>query len=237
MKLDNVGLHAFFKSENIDFLYHANTLATSLTFIKNGGLLSRGAVESKKLFQTKQSSDNDDKRLNVWNDIFLDTIDLHGYFPRQNLYGPILFKFNIDFLLEKEYDLWITKNNPIYWANNLPDSNRYFQTIEELYSSWDDYDRQKKMITIRSIFDPILFEYIDQVIIDDPQVKVYNTHLFKETVKALRDAVIEQPILKSKFKFRQCQNCYCHSNYLNDISSQTLCKLFLPLDHPQFMNV
>ena len=99
MKLDNLELHNLYKQKDIHFLYHANSVATAITFIKQGGLLSRGAVESKGLYQTPQSSDAIDQVFNVWNDIFLDTIDLHGYFPRQNLYGPISFQFPIDFLL------------------------------------------------------------------------------------------------------------------------------------------
>ncbi len=58
-----------------------------------------------QLFQTPQLSDEIDKVVDVWNDVFFDSQDLHGYFPRQNLYGPVSFKFSIDLILNPEYFL------------------------------------------------------------------------------------------------------------------------------------
>ncbi|WP_446917456.1 hypothetical protein, partial [Klebsiella pneumoniae] len=98
MKIDNIQLHSFLRSQDITYFHHANTVATAISFIRNGGLVSRSDIERLGAFQTMQESDPEDKQYDVWGDVFLDTVDLHGYFPRQNLYGPVLFKFNIDFL-------------------------------------------------------------------------------------------------------------------------------------------
>ena len=149
MKISNRELHTFLLSKDINYVYHANTVSTSITYIQNGGLLSRGDVEDKKLNQTIQSSDDDDKLFDVWNDVFIDTHDLHSHFPRQNLYGPVLFKFNIDFLLIDDIDIWITKDNPIYWNKSLSDKDKYFQSIDELKELWDSIECQKRMTTIR----------------------------------------------------------------------------------------
>lgn len=111
------------------------------------------------MYQSPQSSDNDDKKFNVWNDIFLDTVDPHEYMRRQNRYGPVLFKFSIDFLIETDLEIWITKNNPIYWTDLTIQAEKYFATVQELRESWDSYQRQKKMVTIRGETQPILFNY------------------------------------------------------------------------------
>jgi hypothetical protein len=77
------------------YLYHANTIRTSCTFLANGGLLSRGAVEARGLQQTPQRSDGDDRRYGVWDDIWLDGVDIHAQARRENVYGPVLFIYAI----------------------------------------------------------------------------------------------------------------------------------------------
>lgn len=82
MRLDNRELHDLLIEKGVTHFYHANTLATSITFIENGGLLSRGDVETNGFFQTPQTSDADDVMFDVWHDVFIDIVDLHGLFPR-----------------------------------------------------------------------------------------------------------------------------------------------------------
>jgi hypothetical protein len=228
MKLDNESLHTLFIEKGILYLNHANTVSTSITFFEQNGLLSRGAIENKGLYQSPQSSDVLDKIFNVWNDVFLDTVDLHGYFPRQNLYGPILFKISIDFLLTENLDIWITKNNPIYWTAETPENEKYFVSVEELNDNWNLYQRQKKMVTIKNQLDPILFDYIYQIIVDDPKVKINEIHLFNEARKAIKNVVEHNLKIKNKFTTRICKSCFCTSNYLNDVNKTDLKRLFLP---------
>lgn len=116
MKLDNKKLYDLLHSKNISNLFHANTVATSITFIEEGGLLSRNDIEERGLYQTPQTSDEIDKLFDVFDDVFLDTKDLHEHFSRQNHYGPVLFKFKLELLFEENLDIWMTKNNPIYWG-------------------------------------------------------------------------------------------------------------------------
>lgn len=228
MKLNNTELHALFIEKGVTRLFHANTVSTSITFIQQNGLLSRGGVESKGLFQTPQSSDEIDKRFNIWNDVFIDTVDLHGYFPRQNLYGPVSFQFSIDFLLYEDYNVWITKDNPIYWSDAMTDENKYFQSVEELRANWDLYQRQKKMVTIRNMNEPVLFDYLIEVVVDDPRVNIGERILFNECVAGIKGAISTKPSLINKFRTRECTSCFCRDNYLNQVSVSELKKLFLP---------
>lgn len=230
MKLDNKELYALLIEKGIHYLHHANTVSTSITFISQEGLMSRGGIESNGLYQSEQSSDNDDKKYNVWNDIFLDCEDLHGYFPRQNFYGPVLFKFPVKLILKEDYNIWVTKDNPIYWNDKMTDSQKYFTSVSELREKWDLYQCQKKMITIRNVFEAISFEYLTEIIVDNPCVSVSGVVLFKESIKGLNSAIAEKTYLIEKIKERCCsKTCYCRSNYLYRVSSQDLKRLFLPI--------
>ncbi|HDL8224341.1 TPA: hypothetical protein PXQ84_004538, partial [Yersinia enterocolitica] len=228
MKIDNIQLHEFFLQKNITHLHHANTVATAISFIENGGLLSRGDIERKNAFQTKQASDQEDKLYGVWDDVFFDTADLHGFFPRQNIYGPVLFKFNINFLLCEEFDIWVTKKNPMYWTDKHSNSDRYFQDISDILRNWGDYERQQKMITIRKPYKAVLFDYLEEIIIDDPRVEIYDEiNVYDAAITAMNEVIFKNNISNYILKTRQCDYCYCHSNYLKQLSLETIINLFL----------
>jgi len=228
MKLDNSELHDLLIEKGVTHFHHANTLATSITFIENGGLLSRGDVETNGFFQTPQASDADDIMFDVWDDVFIDIVDLHGLFPRQNLYGPVLFKFNLEFLLNEDLHIWVTKNNPIYWNNTLSQEDKYFQNVQELREHWDDFDVQRKMFTIRKPRRPVLFENLEEVLIDNPQVLIDDTDLQKESQLALYRTTEGFPKIKNLIHERKCTSfCYCTDNYLKS-PVERLKNLFLP---------
>lgn len=235
MRLPNDELHAYFREIGVTRLYHANTVATSITYLQQGGLLSRGAVESLGYFQTAQDSDRVDKVVKVWNDIFFDSVDLHGLFPRQNFYGPVSFQFSVDLVLLDNLAFWITKNNPQYWNKTTPMEQRFFQSVEELRVN-KEIPTHRKMITIRGV-DIIDFTFLERVVIDNPNLLVYQEYVLKnEAISALRAVQSEE--LAGRFFVRnntECkeQKCYCHDNYLR-LHVNTLTKLFLPPDHPRF---
>lgn len=237
MKINNKSLHQFFTEKGITHFYHANSLATASSFIKENGLLSRGCVEGKGLFQTTQTSDEIDKKYDVWDDIFIDTVDLHGHFPRQNLYGPVLFRFNIDFLLEDTVEIWITKNNPVYWDENTTTEEKYFQGVNEVIQRWDEFDRQRKMVTIRKPAKPMLFESLEAIILDDPKISIYNEVIpFYEAKNVLDNLTKNKPELRELIFPRECNGCFCHDNYLNQITTVQIARLFLPHTHHNFPN-
>lgn len=240
MKMNNRKLYDLLVSKGITNFYHANTVATAITFIQQGGLLSRGDVSRLNLYQTSQSSDEKDKEFDVWDDVFIDTVDLHGLFPRQNLYGSVLFKFNLNFLINvnSDLDIWVTKNNPIYWDRNFSINEKYFCDTDELSENWDFYQTQRKMFTIRKASRAVLFESLESIILDNPGVVITKgaIDLKVEAVKALKDATEDFPDLRQKLSLRKCSNCFCQSNYLNQVPVPELYKLFLPVHHQVFNN-
>ena len=71
----------FLKKRGFSTLCHVNTAATSLTFLRNGGLLSRQYIEDHAMtcFQTMQKSDDKDKEFGIFNDIFFDVKNIWKY--------------------------------------------------------------------------------------------------------------------------------------------------------------
>jgi len=231
MRLSNQELYDFFIEKEILALYHANTVGTAITYFNNGGLMSRGLVERAGLFQTIQSSDEVDKALGVWNDTFIDTTDLHSYFNRENHYGPVLFEFDRELINNEKFEIWITKNNPIYWNQETSIEDRYFQNMKELREKWDGIQRQRKMIIIRNANKPILFNYVRRVIVDDPKVSIPNgeikVHVFNEVFHRIKATISDTHPLKGKFITRTCNSCWCTSNYLNQRTASEIKRLFL----------
>ncbi|TJZ82026.1 hypothetical protein [Paracoccus hibiscisoli] len=234
MKLVNAELHEVLSAKKVTHLFHANTVATSTSFILAGGLLSRGDVERRNIFQTPQSSDEDDKKFDVWNDIFLDAEDLHKKFQRQNKYGPVLFKFRIDFLLQGDLDVWVTKSNPIYWREGQSSNDRYFKDTSELMKAWDEPGSQQRMFTIRKPGGPVLFPYLDEITIDYFDGNVYGEqglHAGTIAVHSLFAATESFRSLRSLVKTRECTpNCYCVKNIKNELSNLERARLFCPRD-------
>jgi hypothetical protein len=77
--LNPTELYNFLQKKNIKYLYHANTVATSLLYVEQKSLLSRQYVEDNNLYQTSQYTDAKDKILGIYDDIFLDMVDIHSY--------------------------------------------------------------------------------------------------------------------------------------------------------------
>ena len=70
---------------------------------------------------------------------------------------------------------------------------------------------------------------------DNPKVMIYDKYTLSEELKnALVLATEEYPNIRSKMKFRECYSCYCHSNYLRQISQEQLSRLFLPQEHEKY---
>jgi len=159
------------KGKNIHNLYHANTVTTSCTFLKLGGLASRGYVADLGLPQTSQYTDDIDKKYGIWYDVFTDTVDIHYRASQFNWYGPVLFVLGVDILkaLPVKSEVLVTKKNPTKWIDREPIGKRFFTTQEELESSLEvgTFDQMVVVRTREEIL-PFPDEAI-QVILDDPQ--------------------------------------------------------------------
>ncbi len=55
----------------VQHLYHANTVATAISFINSGGLIARETMKRMNFHQTEQQRDGIDKALGIYDDIFL----------------------------------------------------------------------------------------------------------------------------------------------------------------------
>ncbi len=145
-----------------------NSVITSLTFINNGGLLSGKTVEKRNLTPTNQSSDEIDKKFDIYNDIFFDSVDIHERAKDVNNYGVITFVYSVDVLDEiADYDICVTKENPINWDEDIPYEKRYFSDADSLYCGFHKGDFGNH-ITVRNISEPVSFQHLKKIIIDNP---------------------------------------------------------------------
>lgn len=115
------------------YLYHGNSVITSLEFILNKRIFSREYAEKQNIMQTYQRSDNKDKEQGIFNDIFFDNSDI----GERNIcaYGPITFIFKAEKILSLEKEIKITKDNPIYIKEN---ESMYFSGLLEISKFMDD---------------------------------------------------------------------------------------------------
>ena len=111
--------------DNILF-YHANSVSTSIEFIKNKKIFSRDFGESNGFKQSEQNSDDLDRDFDIYNDIFFDNSDIAQKIT--SAYGPITFVLKATAILESDIEVRVTKKNPVYWK----DSAEYFEGLEEL---------------------------------------------------------------------------------------------------------
>lgn len=198
-------------SKNVNHLYHANSVLTSLTYINNGGLMSRSFVENSKLIQTSQMSDESDKRFDVYDDIFFDSVDLHSRMNDINYYGPVLFVYSVDVLDDIcSHDVLITRENPIYWNDTISDEEKYFTTLPDLRNEFEKGNFCQH-ITIRHINEKIGFDKLEKIILDYPgnDKTTYFEKAKYEIENALKNNHIDIAI-----ETRNCSNdCKCKEKY------------------------
>lgn len=169
MELKTSEVLSVLEEKRIKYLYHSNSVFTASHFLRLGGLCSRGYLEHAGHKQTIQKSDQGDRSLGVWHDIFLDSRDIHDWTNCSNIsfYGPVMFKFGIS-ILEQTESLWITKSNPLYWRNTTTSKKRWFQDIEELESEYEE-GKLNQHIVIRSSGGFIPFgDHLKSLMVDDP---------------------------------------------------------------------
>lgn len=115
------------------YLYHANSVITSLGFITSKKLFSRKYGENTGFPQTYQKSDEGDKQKDIFNDIFFDNSDIGSKVICY--YGPITFVFRAQEILHSEREIKITRYNPI---ENLKEP-LYFSSLSEIENQMIKY--------------------------------------------------------------------------------------------------
>lgn len=213
--MNNADVLDVMKLKGVEALHHANSVQTSCTFLRSGALLSRHAVEQRKLEQTAQSSDQADRAFGVWGDVFLDGVDIHARASRKNHYGPVLFVLDLESVLRSadlEGSLRITRENPIYWKAGQTEEGRYFMTKKDLAESYS-YGDFGKMFTFRLAEGAIpLKRYLLTVVLDDPSIPQD-----KEVFERAKDALVEAAKtsgIKLEVTRRSCSGfCRCKETY------------------------
>lgn len=217
--MQGTDVHKVLSNIRASHLHHANSVTTSVTFLREGGLLSRGLVEGRGLKQTVQSSDAIDKKYGIWESIFVDHVDIHDRGGRRkgpNQYGPVLFVFDLATLLQLPpgTEVLVTKKNPIYWRDNEPDTDRWFQNAEELTKGiqFGDFD---KMLVIQTPSRMLDFpKRHAQIILDDPQRTVSSGQdAYTHAENQLRAAAAAGG-MQSTIQRRICgYDCICIKKY------------------------
>jgi hypothetical protein len=231
MELDRVRLLQAMRRKGVNVLCHANSVRTSSTFLREGGLFSRGAVEDRGLEQTDQTSDQGDRDLGLWHDIFLDGIDIHTRYGAgaRNEYGPVLFMYSVNLLSEPDLPpVWVIKSriNPLYWPTSMPMEDRYYQSVEEFEAGYQYGDY--KSITLRGAHDPLPFEpHLIKVLVDQPRRLLDGVDLHEVAMQALTEAAKDGGVDADKIRVRDCSGCRCQRQY-ESLSEYSLRQLFLP---------
>lgn len=224
--LPSKDLYEILKEKGVTQLFHANTVLTSKTFIENNALLSRSYVENNGLLQTSQKSDDKDKEYNVWDDVFLDAIDLHKRYKKANNYGPVIFILKLEILLSKNLsEILVTKNNPMFWTATTVLEDRYYSSIEDVKENYLSGKRldSRIMLTFRSPEKAInLSEFVEIIGIDKPNIIVDLKSGGRQNVGEFAYGVIKTAINENglshipvvyRHSSGNLNNCICNWEY------------------------
>ncbi len=212
--MTNSDIRRILHEKDVNYLYHANTVCTAITYLENGGLLSRGTVEELGLVQTSQLSDEIDIELNVYYDIFFDSVDIHERAKKINNYGPVTFVYSTS-MIDKlpEGVIRVTKTNPIYWNTSMSDTDKYFINSNEM---WFSYQKGcfNQHFTILNQREPLSFDCLHKIILDDPHaVRGSDRIIFENAIEKI-EKLLEDNNINVPLVIRECPDeCQCSSQY------------------------
>ncbi|QNN42934.1 hypothetical protein [Pedobacter roseus] len=226
--LDPCEVYRVLREKGADSLHHANTALTSYTFIKEKKLLSRKYVVDHGLQQTSQYTDKSDDKFGIFDDIFMDAVDIHLQAGNRNQYGPILFKFPLELL--NTYPLVfvrVTRQNPSDWSVGQTVEKRYYMSIHDF----------EKGYALGNFSSMLIFPYINgeldlmgnlkELVIDSPKLQwgVSEMALEQEFLDAIKvKKSIGEPS-KTKLRLRKCneKTCGCTKAYRdNDVIARKM---------------
>lgn len=186
-------------------LYHANSASTSLDYIRRGYLYSRKYGDAyAHNAQTEQRSDSEDRKHDIYGDIFFDNGDIPTYTRKGiSYYGPVTFVLGLDTL--SDHLVRITKSNPIKvnWSEKKY-SDIYFSQ-KELQSTDSDFSTNTQWHTTLFACDVLPLKgnlkaiYLQHFPTNNPgkdnQAKDKEDRLFDAISSALKNAGLNIPVI------------------------------------------
>lgn len=228
--LTNEDIKNVLMQHQVKGLFHANTVLTSISFLKNKGLCSRQYIDQlPDSYQTRQYSDAGDKRFGIYNDIFFDSVDIHCRAHQCNQYGPVTFIYSLDLLSSPELNnkVRITKDNPIRWNSKMNLEDRYLVNLSELQNGFCK-GAFKQHITLHDV-QKISFQYLKSIQLD-PLPEMYH-NIFEDAYHNLQDAVAQAGVLMD-VSIRKCDSqCQCQNQYLRMNESEIIKKYSCEVDN------
>jgi len=217
--------------KGVDALYHANTVQTACTFLRQGRLMARGVVADRGLPQTTQQTDVLDKKYGLWCDIFLDGIDIHERARKRCFYGPVLFVLETKLLSQDTLStVWITKKNPQSWSDGQVIADRYFGSLQELQRDYKKTDFGFSLV-LRNIGGVVrLKPFLERIVLDNPHYadKTGGVQFFSQAVGALKASARSGGMGNITIEARSCAGtCQCQSQY-KSMTRVVLDKFFAP---------
>lgn len=224
-------LHQFLTSRGVEHLYFSCTVRNACSMLNFGEIMSFGQLLFKKLPMSEMDNVAKYKNACMWNKISLYLHKLHGYFPRQNWFGPVCFKISTDFLLEMDgKDLRVSKYNLLNRKRKYKMKDACYSSIDEFSEAFDSLFDEKKIhkniILVRDKKSHIyLRKYLKEITLDN----LDERHLLlKKAENALADALKNSELNDVPLKVTKCEKfCFCQINY-NEMTTDEIEKLFLP---------
>ena len=231
--LNSKELYELFKENNIDHIYHADTVTTSKTFLSEKSFLSRNQLEKLNLPFTHQRTDTLDKKLGISKGIFLDFMDIHKERKDYNFYGPVLFKINLDILLNAKFSkVLITKSNPQHWTPETPENQRYIESLSEFEENLEKltvFQNAGSMLIFFPDDEKMSLSFLKEVLVDNPDIRKAGKQISDVVAESLKEELVLPFYKEVQRKFRNCKKggCNCVRSY-SDIGKKEFRKLFKP---------
>ena len=93
------------------------------------------------------------------------------------------------------------------------------------------------MITIRKPYHPVLFKYLEEIVLDDPGVQIYDETILYDVAHASLSIELNNVQLPlTLLTKRHCSGCFCQDNYLRQLTIEKLISLFLAPQHKHWRN-
>ena len=227
--MNGTDVYRVLQAAGVATLHHANTVTTSCTFFQLGGLASRGYVADRHLPQTPQYSDDADKQLGIWYDIFTDSVDSHARGSIRNNYGPVLFLLPASILLNLPHgtEVLVTRKNPVHWRTGELPSDRYFTSLQELTSGYI-YGEFGQHVILRNQDGFLPFSNFPlRLVLDDPQLPLISgDDAYANSVQKLQGAARAGNVTVQITKRSCSSRCRCLSGHTHSYDRTNLNLLF-----------